>query len=125
MAAPHALLRGRHATCHRPNNAWVHPHSVRASAPTPAAYPPRTTPVPASADEQVAQAAAAIESAWRAGHKRQRVELLLPLIGATDLDDWPGAVGGGALVWQRRGRRRARALTTHSHTRSQRHLQKK
>ncbi len=30
--------------------------------------------------------------AWQAGVRRQRVELLLPLIGATDLDDWPGGV---------------------------------
>lgn len=40
----------------------------------------------------MAQAAAAITSAWQAGITRQRVELLLPLIGATDLDDWPGGV---------------------------------
>ncbi len=30
--------------------------------------------------------------AWQAGIRRQRVELLLPLIGATDLDDWPGGI---------------------------------
>jgi hypothetical protein len=41
---------------------------------------------------KVAQAAAACESAWRAGITRQRVEILLPLIGATDLDDWPGGI---------------------------------
>lgn len=34
----------------------------------------------------------AIEAAWQAGIKRQRIELLLPLIGATDLDDWPGGI---------------------------------
>jgi hypothetical protein len=34
----------------------------------------------------------AIETAWQAGVKRQSVELLLPLIGATDLDDWPGGI---------------------------------
>ena len=39
---------------------------------------------------QVDQAAAACERAFKAGHSRQRVELLLPLIGATDIDDWPG-----------------------------------
>jgi hypothetical protein len=37
---------------------------------------------------QVSQAVTAIETAWQAGIKRQRIELLLPLIGATDLDDW-------------------------------------
>lgn len=44
------------------------------------------------ADVQVNQAVAAIEAAWKAGIKRQRIELLLPLIGATDLDDWPGGI---------------------------------
>lgn len=38
------------------------------------------------------QAAAAVERALEAGVRRQRVELLLPLIGATDLDDWPGGI---------------------------------
>jgi hypothetical protein len=40
----------------------------------------------------VQQAAAACRRAWEAGVRRQRVELLLPLIGATDLDDWPGGI---------------------------------
>eukprot|EP00877_Chromochloris_zofingiensis_P011974 jgi/Chrzof1/702/Cz01g25120.t1 len=40
----------------------------------------------------VSQAAQAVEAAWRAGVKRQRLEVLLPLIGATDLDDWPGGI---------------------------------
>jgi hypothetical protein len=40
----------------------------------------------------VSQAVTAIEQAWQAGVRRQRLELLLPLIGATDLDDWPGGV---------------------------------
>jgi hypothetical protein len=47
---------------------------------------PRPTP-----PLQVSQAAAAIQSAWEAGVTRQRVSLLLPLIGATDLDDWCAA----------------------------------
>jgi hypothetical protein len=34
----------------------------------------------------------AILRAYRAGIRLQRVELLLPLIGATDLDDWPGGI---------------------------------
>lgn len=53
-----------------------------------AALWPQTLPRAA----QVAQAAAAVEAAWRAGVQRQSVELLLPLIGATDLDDWPGGI---------------------------------
>ena len=44
-------------------------------------------PVPQRAEEQVAQAAAAVRSAYAAGVKRQRLELLLPVTGATDLDD--------------------------------------
>eukprot|EP00775_Hariotina_reticulata_P010382 gene10382-10540_t len=42
--------------------------------------------------EQVKQAVAAVEAAWKDGVKQQRLELLLPLIGATDLDDWPGGI---------------------------------
>lgn len=51
-----------------------------------------TRPVPASPELQISQAVTAIEQAWQAGVRRQRLELLLPLIGATDLDDWPGGV---------------------------------
>lgn len=39
--------------------------------------------VPRSSTETVQQAVAACERAWADGKKRQRVELLLPLIGAT------------------------------------------
>lgn len=46
--------------------------------------------IPSSPDQQVQQAVASIEAGWKAGIKMQRLELLLPLIGATDLDDWPG-----------------------------------
>lgn len=54
--------------------------------------PLRTVPLPEKAQEQCTQAAEAIKSAYRAGIKRQCVTLLLPLIGATDLDDWPGGI---------------------------------
>jgi hypothetical protein len=40
----------------------------------------------------VRSCAAAISAALAEGYKLQRVELDLPLIGATDLDDWPGGV---------------------------------
>uniref|UniRef100_A0A7S0RMB0 DUF1995 domain-containing protein n=1 Tax=Chlamydomonas leiostraca TaxID=1034604 RepID=A0A7S0RMB0_9CHLO len=63
---------------------------VRASSSKPAVQ--QAISVPTQAEAQCAQAAQAIEAAFRAGIKRQRVELLLPLIGATDLDDWPGGV---------------------------------
>ena len=46
--------------------------------------------VPTLDDHPGAQAAAV--RAWQAGIRRQRIELLLPLIGATDLDDWPGGI---------------------------------
>lgn len=36
----------------------------------------------------VAQAVTASTAAYKAGVKLQKLELLLPLIGATDLDDW-------------------------------------
>ena len=38
------------------------------------------------------QAMNAAKRAHAAGVRRQRMELLLPLIGATDLDDWPGGI---------------------------------
>lgn len=52
----------------------------------------QSVPVPSTPEAQVSQAVQAIQAAWRAGITRQRVELLLPLIGATDLDDWPGGI---------------------------------
>lgn len=52
----------------------------------------KTWPVPRDAEETAQQAQAAALRAWQDGVKRQRVELLLPLIGATDLDDWPGGI---------------------------------
>ena len=48
--------------------------------------------MPGSARDQTAQAAAAITAAYKDGVRRHHVELLLPLIGATDLDDWPGGI---------------------------------
>lgn len=53
-----------------------------------AADSPAPLPVPRGPQETVQQALAACQRAWEAGVKQQRVELLLPLIGATDLDDW-------------------------------------
>ncbi|KXZ44909.1 hypothetical protein GPECTOR_61g862 [Gonium pectorale] len=52
----------------------------------------RVVPIPDGPAQQTQQAAQAIEAAWRDGVRLQRVELLLPLIGATDLDDWPGGI---------------------------------
>jgi hypothetical protein len=57
-----------------------------ASGAPPTRYAP-ATPATLHKPAQVAQAVAAIQSAYEAGISRQRVELLLPLIGATDLDD--------------------------------------
>ena len=45
-----------------------------------------------SFEEQVAQAAEAAKQALADGFSMQAVELNLPLIGATDLDDWPGGI---------------------------------
>ncbi|GFR50904.1 hypothetical protein Agub_g13201 [Astrephomene gubernaculifera] len=52
----------------------------------------RILPIPDGPAQQAQQAAQAIEAAWRDGVRRQRLELMLPLIGATDLDDWPGGI---------------------------------
>ena len=48
--------------------------------------------LPLNTKEQIEQAAGAIEAALRDGKTTQAIELNLPLIGATDLDDWPGGI---------------------------------
>lgn len=48
--------------------------------------------LPATMEESVDQARIAFRQAIRDGQKRLQLELLLPLIGATDLDDWPGGI---------------------------------
>ncbi|KAI3428320.1 hypothetical protein D9Q98_006700 [Chlorella vulgaris] len=53
---------------------------------------PQPMVIPRGPQETVQQAAAACIRAFQAGVRRQRVELLLPLVGATDLDDWPGGI---------------------------------
>jgi len=45
---------------------------------------------PTSVDDQVRQVAAAINRAQDSGIVRHNVRMLLPIIGATELDDWPG-----------------------------------
>ena len=51
--------------------------------------PPR---LPRSPKEQVAQATEAVRRATADGKELVSIEFNLPLIGATDLDDWPGGV---------------------------------
>jgi hypothetical protein len=48
--------------------------------------------LPTTPEQQVALAADAVVSAWRAGQSRQTAQIELPLIGASDLDDWPGGI---------------------------------
>eukprot|EP00549_Striatella_unipunctata_P001996 CAMPEP_0118711492 /NCGR_PEP_ID=MMETSP0800-20121206/24126_1 /TAXON_ID=210618 ORGANISM="Striatella unipunctata, Strain CCMP2910" /NCGR_SAMPLE_ID=MMETSP0800 /ASSEMBLY_ACC=CAM_ASM_000638 /LENGTH=289 /DNA_ID=CAMNT_0006616109 /DNA_START=75 /DNA_END=941 /DNA_ORIENTATION=- len=45
---------------------------------------------PTSVDDQVRQCREAYNKASADGYKRHTIQLLLPLIGATELDDWPG-----------------------------------
>lgn len=82
--------------------------SIRSAAPESVLVPFKSdkarVAIPQTPDQQVQQAVAAVDAAWRAGVKLQRLELLLPLIGATDLDDWPGGcdmtfVHDGATWW--------------------------
>ena len=49
-----------------------------------------TARFPTSVDDQVRQAADSLKKAAEDGIHRHCVRLLLPLIGPTDLDDWPG-----------------------------------
>jgi len=46
--------------------------------------------LPQSKGEIIEQAYKASLAAWKDGKKRQKLTVLLPLIGATILDDWPG-----------------------------------
>ena len=47
-----------------------------------------TYPIPQNAEQVAQQALGACQRAWKDGVKRQQLELLLPLIGASDIDDW-------------------------------------
>ncbi|KAK9810156.1 hypothetical protein WJX72_005755 [[Myrmecia] bisecta] len=49
-------------------------------------------PIPQNPSQVSEQALEAVKRALDDGITRQRLELLLPLTGATDLDDWPGGV---------------------------------
>lgn len=48
--------------------------------------------LPTTPEQQVALAADAVVAAWREGWTRQSLHIELPLIGASDLDDWPGGI---------------------------------
>lgn len=52
----------------------------------------RQFPLPASVDESVSQARQACQQAIKDEKIRMMLEIILPLIGATDLDDWPGGI---------------------------------
>ena len=45
---------------------------------------------PTSVDDQIRQASAALSRASADGRHRHSIRLLLPVIGGTELDDWPG-----------------------------------
>lgn len=49
-----------------------------------------TARLPTSVDDQVRQAAESVKRATANGIHRHLIRLLLPIIGATELDDWPG-----------------------------------
>lgn len=49
-------------------------------------------PLPQKPADIIDQAFTSCSRAYEDGILRQRVELVLPLIGATDLDDWPGGI---------------------------------
>lgn len=66
-------------------------------------------PVPTSAQETVEQATSVVLRAYNEGITRQRVQFLLPLIGATELDDWCDALRHNAPV------------THHHHAQARRH----
>ncbi len=49
-----------------------------------------TSRFPTSPEDQVRQASISIKEATKNGKTRHSLRLLLPIIGATELDDWPG-----------------------------------
>lgn len=87
VPAAAAAAAAQRAPCRLPARRAV----VALAAAAEAAQPAPLT-IPRGPSETVQQAAAACKRAFEAGVLRQRVELLLPLIGATDLDDWPGGI---------------------------------
>ena len=85
---PPAVARPARAAARTPAAQRPAPRHLQcqAAAASEAGQPPLA--IPRGPQETVQQALAACTRAWEAGQRRQRVELLLPLIGATDLDDW-------------------------------------
>lgn len=71
--------------CARASNGMVDP-------PESATQAEHEWPLPNSVNESVNQAKGACIRALAAGKARLEIDLLLPLIGATDLDDWPGGI---------------------------------
>ena len=79
----HVVLCNRPARNHRRAHVFrCKASSAREDAPS---FPQGTA-------EIVKQCYQATKKAYMAGVKRQRIELILPLIGATDIDDWPGGI---------------------------------
>mmetsp|Transcript_18207 Transcript_18207/g.23989 ORF Transcript_18207/g.23989 Transcript_18207/m.23989 type:complete len:320 (-) Transcript_18207:148-1107(-) len=48
--------------------------------------------LPSSTDDQIFQASRCVARAFEDGKTRQLLQIQLPLIGATELDDWPGGI---------------------------------
>lgn len=62
------------------------------AAPASGAAAPAPVSVPQGPEATIDQAVKAMLRAHRDGITRQQVQFLLPLIGATELDDWPGGI---------------------------------
>lgn len=76
-----------------PRLAAVRPHALGDQLPASSnAGNTRRFSVPLTVEESIEQAVSACKQARRDGLTRLQLELLLPLIGATDLDDWPGGI---------------------------------
>mmetsp|Transcript_44583 Transcript_44583/g.71662 ORF Transcript_44583/g.71662 Transcript_44583/m.71662 type:complete len:313 (+) Transcript_44583:147-1085(+) len=56
------------------------------------ALSPSSYQVPQNSENTADQAFEAVKNGFKDGKNRQQIELMLPLIGATDLDDWPGGI---------------------------------
>ncbi len=87
LAHPHRINGSTTTSPHRPQRTA---RCLRVFASSDAKNTSRTTPlqVPTSAEATVEQATATVLRAYNEGILRQRIQFLLPLIGATELDDW-------------------------------------
>lgn len=89
---PGALAKPRHAAAPVRPARLLRVAAMSEEAPSTSGSATSTVPPPSSPAAVVDQAYTSIKAAWEAGILRQRVNLIIPVTQATDLDDWPGGI---------------------------------